>query len=154
MFIGYSFSTITKPLFALAKSWPVVLLFRVIERIGKGMRDAPRDALVAESTPQEYLGKAYGVQRAMDGIGSVLGAVMALVLFPLLGYQKLFIFAFIPGLIAVIIILFVKEAKKIHHERTRKEVQQRQYTHLPSLHKAIRQFPRNLQLFIIVAALF
>jgi len=60
------------------------------------LRDAPRDALVAESTPTEYMGKAYGIQRAMDGTGSVLGAVLALVLFPLLGYQKLFLFAFIP----------------------------------------------------------
>jgi len=94
--IGYGFSTITKPLFALAKTWPVVLVFRVIERIGKGLRDAPRDALVADSTAPEFMGKAYGIQRAMDGTGSVLGAVLALVLFPLLGYQKLFLFAFIP----------------------------------------------------------
>jgi hypothetical protein len=52
--------------------------------------------LVAESTDPKFIGKAYGIQRAMDGIGSVLGAIMALVLFPLLGYQKLFLFAFIP----------------------------------------------------------
>ena len=70
--IGYSFSTITKPLFALAQTWPAVLVFRVIERIGKGLRDAPRDALIADTTAPEFMGKAYGIQRAMDGTGSVV----------------------------------------------------------------------------------
>jgi MFS family permease len=65
--VGYSFSTITKPLFALAQTWPAVLVFRVVERIGKGLRDAPRDALIADTTDSEFMGKAYGIQRAMDG---------------------------------------------------------------------------------------
>jgi hypothetical protein len=54
-----------------------VVLVRVIERIGKGIRTAPRDAIVAESCDRRYWGKAYGIHRAMDGLGSVLGAVMA-----------------------------------------------------------------------------
>lgn len=68
IFIGYATSTITKPLFALANTRPLVLIFRVIERIGKGVREAPRDALVAESTDPHYLGKSFGLQRAMDGM--------------------------------------------------------------------------------------
>lgn len=152
--IGYSFSTITKPLFALAKTWPVILIFRVIERIGKGLRDAPRDALVADSTPPEFMGKAYGIQRAMDGTGSVLGAVLALVLFPLLGYQKLFIFAFIPGLIAVLAILFVKEAKKLKHEKNWDYVDVKPNIEIPSLGVALKTLPNNLKRFILVAALF
>ncbi len=152
--IGYGFSTITKPLFALAHTWPVVLVFRVIERIGKWLRDAPRDALVADSTAPEYMGKAYGIQRAMDGTGSVLGAVLALVLFPYLWYEKLFIFAFIPGLIAVLAILFVKEAKTMKKENHWQHVQVKPKVEIPSLDKAIKLLPKNLKLFIVVAALF
>jgi MFS family permease len=152
--IGYGFSTITKPLFALAQTRPVVLVFRVIERIGKGMRDAPRDALVADSTAPEFMGKAYGIQRAMDGTGSVVGALLALVLFPLLGYQKLFIFAFIPWVIAVLAILFVKEAKNMKHTRDRDHVHMKPKIAIPSLQTSIKILPNNLKLFIVVAALF
>jgi MFS family permease len=152
--IGYSFSTITKPLFAIAKTWPMVLIFRVIERIGKGLRDAPRDALVADSTQPEYMGKAYGIQRAMDGTGSVLWAVLALVLFPLLGYQKLFLFAFIPGVIAVFAILFVKEAKQMKKENHRGHLHIQHKVEIPSLHTAIHLLPNNLKRFIFVSALF
>src|SRR5512136_262402 len=70
VFAGYSLSSIAKPLFALTTSWPFILLVRVVERIGKGVRDAPRDAIVAESADESIRGKAYGFQRAMDGLGS------------------------------------------------------------------------------------
>ncbi len=152
--IGYSFSTITKPLFSLAKSWPVVLVFRVIERIGKGLRDAPRDALVADATAPEYIGKAYGIQRAMDGTWSVLWAILALVLFPYLWYQNLFLFAFVPGVIAVVTILFVKEANAMKHSRERNHVHIKPKIEIPSLDKAIKLLPRNLKIFIVIAALF
>lgn len=152
--IGYGFSTITKPLFAFAKTWPAVLIFRVIERVGKGLRDAPRDALVADSTAPEYMGKAYGIQRAMDGTGSVLWAILALVLFPLLGYQKIFLFAFIPGLIAVVAILFVKEAKDMKKENHRKHLKVQPKVEIPTLLTSIKLLPNNLKLFILVSALF
>jgi len=74
---GYSMSSITKPLFALANAWTFVLFLRVIERIGKGLRTAPRDPLVAESRDESVRGKAYGIHRAMDGVGSTSGAVLA-----------------------------------------------------------------------------
>lgn len=152
--IGYSFSTITKPLFALAATWPAVLVFRVIERIGKWLRDAPRDALVADSTAPEYMGKAYGIQRAMDGIWSVLWAILALILFPLLGYQNIFLFAFIPGLIAVLAILFVKEAKIMKHENHWKYLKVQAKIEIPTLITSIKLLPSNLKLFILVSALF
>ncbi len=154
--IGYGFSTITKPLFALAKTWPAVLVFRVIERIGKGLRDAPRDALVADYTEPQYMGKAYGIQRAMDGTWSVFGAVLALVLFPLLGFQKMFLFAFLPWLLAVFAILFVKEAKKMKHENHRNYEHVHKHTKVEatSLITWLKLLPRNLKLFILVSALF
>lgn len=152
--IWYGFSTITKPLFALAQTWPVVLIFRVIERIGKWLRDAPRDALIADTTAPEFMGKAYGIQRAMDGIGSVVWALLTLALFPYLWYQQLFLFAFLPGMIAVITILFVKESRTIKRENHRNNVHIPQKIVLPSLGTAIKFLPQNLKLFILVSALF
>ena len=97
---GYALSALAKPLFAVAGSVGGVLGIRLTERIGKGLRNAPRDALVAESVDQENRGKAFGFHRAMDGIGSVLGALAAFLLLPLLGFRNLFLVAIIPGIIA------------------------------------------------------
>jgi MFS family permease len=108
VFAGYGLSSLTKPLFAFAQTWPFVLFFRVIERVGKGVRDAPRDAIIAESVDVSIRGKAYGFQRAMDGVGSFSGAIIAVILLPLFGYRELFLIAFLPGIIAVVLILFIK----------------------------------------------
>ncbi|HEC87024.1 MAG TPA: MFS transporter, partial [Thermoplasmatales archaeon] len=108
---AYSLSSLTKPLFAFANVWLFVLFIRVIERIGKGLRTAPRDAIVAESADERVRGKAYGFHRAMDGIGSVMGAVLAFLLLPVAGYRNIFLFAFIPAVIAVSIILLVREKR-------------------------------------------
>ena len=140
---GYSLSSVTKPLFALAYAWPFVLFIRVVERIGKGLRTAPRDAIVAESCDKNVRGKAYGLQRAMDGIGSISGAVLAFLLLPSLGYRKIFLFAFIPAIIAVFVILFVKE-KKMPSKEVRKI----------SLKISFRELPSNLKLFIAASSVF
>lgn len=141
---GYSLSSITKPLFAFANVWPIVLFIRVVERIGKGLRTAPRDALVAESCDRSVRGKAYGFHRAMDGIGSVLGATLAFLLLPVLGYRNIFLLAFIPGIAAVVVILFVKE-KKVPIEKTIKGT---------SIKISFKELPTNLRLFIVVSSLF
>ncbi len=141
---GYSLSSLTKPLFAIANVWSFVLFVRVIERIGKGLRTAPRDALVAESCDESVRGKAYGFHRAMDGIGSVLGALLAFLLLPILGYRNIFLFAFIPGIIAVFVILFIKEKKG--HEK--EEPQEK------PIKLSFKELPENLRLFIIVSSVF
>jgi MFS family permease len=145
VFAGYGLSSITKPLFAIAQTWPFVLLFRIVERIGKGVRDAPRDAIVADSVDVSIRGKAYGFQRAMDGIGSFSGAILAVLLLPLFGYRDLFLIAFFPGIIAVLFILFIKE------KRQHAEIQKRQT--IP-FHVSITKLPRNLQVFILVSTVF
>ena len=109
---GYGLSSISKPLFAFAFTWPSVLFIRMLDRIGKGLRNSPRDALVADSTEEKYLGKAFGFQRSMDGIGSVLGAVLALILLPILGFKNIFLFSAIPGFLVIFSILLLKEPIK------------------------------------------
>jgi len=144
IFFGYSLSSITKPLFAFANVWPSVLFIRVIERIGKGLRTAPRDALVAESCQESVRGKAYGLHRAMDGIGSVLGAVIAFLLLGILGYRKIFLLAFIPGIIAVFVILFIKEKRAIAKRETKKT----------PIKLSFKELPVNLRLFILISSIF
>jgi MFS family permease len=142
---GYSLSAITKPLFAFANIWSFVLFIRVIERIGKGIRTAPRDAIVAESSDKSVIGKAYGFHRFMDGIGSVLGAAIAYFLLPVFGYRNMFIFALIPGMIAVLIIMFIKEKKKASEEYKINEM---------SIKLTIKELPLNLKLFLMVSVIF
>ena len=109
---GYGLGAISKPLMALAHVWPVVLALRFLDRFGKGLRTAPRDALIAETTPAAIRGRAFGLHRAMDTTGAVMG--------PLLGFwflhevspdvRNLFLFAGLPGLIAVgVLLIFVRE---------------------------------------------
>lgn len=141
---GYSISSVTKPLFAFANAWGFVLLIRVFERIGKGFRTAPRDALVAESCDECFRGKAFGFHRAADGIGSTLGAVLAFVFLGFLDYEDIFLLAFIPGVVAVLAILLIKEKNAPPHQETANF----------SLHVSIRELPINLRLFIIVSAVF
>jgi MFS family permease len=141
---GYSMSTITKPLFALANIWAFVLFVRVIERIGKGIRTAPRDALIAESCDESVRGKAYGFHRAADGIGSTLGAVLALLLLPVWGYRNIFLFALVPGVISVFIILFIQEKNAPAKQETKKV----------SMKLSLKELPANLRFFIIVSSVF
>ena len=142
---GYSLSTITKPLFAIANSWPFVLFARVIERVGKGIRVAPRDAIIAESCDNCVLGKAYGFHKAMDNAGALIGATMAFILFPIFGFKNIFLYAFIPGIIAVICILFIKE------KQDKTERKEKKYL---LLKVSLKQLPWNLKLFIFVATIF
>ncbi len=142
---GYGLSTLTKPLFAFATTWPFVLFVRIIERVGKGIRTAPRDAIIAESIDPSIRGKAYGFHRTMDGIGSILGAVIAFVLLPLLGYMRIFLIAVIPGIIAVACILFLKE-KNANIEK--------KISNKPSFKGSLKALPFNLKLFILVSAVF
>lgn len=81
---GYATSTLAKGLYLVAMTWPVVLLARLGDRIGKGIRTAPRDALIADSTPLEARGRAFGFHRAMDTLGAVIGVGLAALLVGLL----------------------------------------------------------------------
>ncbi|MBN2057921.1 MAG: MFS transporter [Candidatus Saganbacteria bacterium] len=120
--LGYSLSTVTKPFIALANNWGQVLLVRFLDRVGKGVRTSPRDALISESIEARERGKYFGFHRMMDTMGAVVGTMLAsLFLFvfgryfamPLmLQYRTIFWIALIPGLLSVItLVFFVKEPK-------------------------------------------
>ena len=105
---GYACGAVAKPLLAAAGTWGHVLGIRVLDRLGKGLRTPPRDALLADSTPQPLRGRAFGLHGAMDTAGAVAGPLLAWALLPALGgnFRSLFLLAFIPALIGVIILCF------------------------------------------------
>ncbi|MBU4374570.1 MAG: MFS transporter [Euryarchaeota archaeon] len=111
---GYSLSAVAKPLLALAYTWHFVLFARFIDRFGKGLRSSARDALIADSTDAEYRGKAFGFHRSLDTMGAVVGPLAALMLLYYLDgqYRIIFLIAFIPALISIVLLLlFVSEKK-------------------------------------------
>ncbi|MFA4906297.1 MAG: MFS transporter [Candidatus Margulisiibacteriota bacterium] len=118
--VGYTLSTAIKPFIALANTWYQVLAVRFFDRIGKGVRNAPRDALVADSVEENERGRSFGLQRGMDTAGAVIGTLLAsglLYLFttytkmPVLDqYRTIFWISVIPGVLAVLTVaVFVKD---------------------------------------------
>lgn len=114
MIIGYAFTAILSPLFSFVASPLQVLIIRFAERVGKGVRTAPRDGLIAASSEDGTKGKSFGFHKAMDNSGAIIGPLLAagiLWIFPS-NYRLVFLLAAIPGLLGLInIICFVKEAK-------------------------------------------
>ena len=120
--VGYGLSTIAKPFFAVATSWGHAFAVRVVDRAGKGTRTSPRDALISDSIPKSQAGKGFGLHRSLDQVGAVLGPLIAVALLPLIGLRQLFLVSFIPGVIAVLILIFfVADAKARHRERSIRE---------------------------------
>ncbi len=108
---GYALSAASKPLMAAAYVWPVALLVRFADRTGKGIRTAPRDALVADVTPPDLRGRAFGFHRAADTLGAVAGPAVALGLLAAFdgSFRLVFIVAFAPAVAGVALLALVKE---------------------------------------------
>ena len=109
---GYGLAAASKPLFALAASVPLVLVARFMDRVGKGVRGAPRDALIADVTPAEVRGAAYGLRQALDTAGAVLGPLAAIGLMILLAsdIRAVLWVAVVPAILSVaVLVLFVRE---------------------------------------------
>ena len=106
--LGYGLGALSKPLFALALSVQWVFAARFMDRIGKGIRGAPRDALIADLTPQEIRGAAYGLRQSLDSVGAFAGPLLAVLLMLLWAgdFRTVFWFAVIPAAIAVLILVF------------------------------------------------
>jgi MFS family permease len=107
---GYGLSTVMKPFFAASTSWLDAFVVRFIDRVGKGIRTAPRDALIADSVSESRVGRAFGIHRTIDQLGAIVGPIAAFGLLQVVDIRGIFLLSLIPGAIAVLIlILFVKE---------------------------------------------
>jgi MFS family permease len=111
VFVGYALSAAAKPLLAAAYVWPVALAVRFGDRTGKGIRTAPRDALVADVTPPSLRGRAFGFHRAADTLGAVLGPAVALALLAAYSdnFRLIFVLAFVPAAAGVALVALVRE---------------------------------------------
>ncbi|HEY0489445.1 MAG TPA: MFS transporter [Telluria sp.] len=105
---GYALGAITKPLFAIAPTMGIVLTARLLDRVGKGIRGAPRDALVADIAPPEVRGAAFGLRQSLDTVGAFLGPLIAVGLMLLWAndFRAVFWVAVIPGALAVVLLVF------------------------------------------------
>jgi MFS family permease len=146
---GYGLSTAMKVLFPFAQNWPEFFAMRVVERTGKGVRDAPRDALLTESTPPETRGKAFGFHRSMDTAGAIAGPIITLVILGTIAaslpiaesYRLVLLLAAIPAVVSVLVIFFV-------HEPPRAPSAKR------TLRMTFREIPKPLVAFIGIATIF
>ena len=107
---GYGLSTISKPFFSISFNWLDALVVRISDRTGKGIRTAPRDALISDSIVEKNSGKAFGLHRTLDQIGAIIGPIAGYFLLQFFDVREIFILSLIPGAIAIIILVFfVKE---------------------------------------------
>ena len=111
--IGYGLSTITKPFFALASTATWIFAARFVDRLGKGIRGAPRDSLIADSTSTKIRGTAYSLRQALDSLGALLGPIFAIIILYLTtnNFRLVLWFAVIPAVLCIVVLIFrVKES--------------------------------------------
>jgi MFS family permease len=153
---GYGLSSIVRPLLALVTSWQQVFLVRMTDRVGKGFRSSPRDALLAADIDHSQRGLAYGFHRASDNLGAVIGPVFASLLIILIAadryeptadeYKQLFLFASIPVIVGLIVlVIFVKEDGRREIEEIRKAA---------PIKFSLAGFDANFRRFLVVISLF
>src|SRR5687767_12088724 len=151
---GYSIASLARPLVALASSWPHVFAVRLTDRIGKGLRGAPRDAMLGALAPAGQRGRVFGFHRAMDHAGAVVGPLLAaafLWFFP--GeYRTLFALTIAPGALAVVMLLFVPEIRHTHPAAAPASVDPNLQS-TPSAIEGIAVSPR-LKRFLFILTLF
>jgi MFS family permease len=145
MVIGYGISVLSRPIIATANIWQQVFASRFTDRLGKGIRTAPRDAIIAESTEPTHLARAFSFHRSMDTMGAVVGPALAIFFLGIFNndYRKIFWLSMAPGIVAVLlIIVFIREKKKFLPSHTIK----------PQL--TLNHFSWKAKFFLIIATLF
>jgi MFS family permease len=156
---GYGLASFARPFLAFATSWPQVLAIRVADRIGKGIRSAPRDAMIADSSRMEDRGLAFGFHRAMDHTGAVFGPLIAYGIVHLVAvnakgltagdYQKIFLTASVPAIAAMLVVIFFVREKTVR----RPDVPSNKAIAEPP-HLSLAGFDSNFKRFLFVVALF
>jgi len=140
--IGYLLTAIGVGSFSLAFSWPHVLLSRVVAWLGRGTREPPRDAMLADSTRPEYYGRVFGFHRGMDTLGAIAGPALAFFLIKGMALRSIFLVALIPSVLAFLTIaLLVKDMRRGNGERTHFLV-------------SMKGLPRNFRFFLIAVVVF
>src|SRR5215210_2232204 len=165
---GYGLASVARPLLALATTWYQVLAVRFTDRVGKGMRSAPRDAMIADAAPASERGLAFGFHRAMDHGGAVIGPLIGLALLWLVAadprtpgaadYSTIFLFASVPALLAMLVLVFaVREmhagAAKVK-ERKHEEEGSAAQAGGGKVRLTLRGFDANFKWFLVLVALF
>ena len=151
---GYALAGVMRPLLAFARTWPHVLVIRLADRVGKGLRSAPRDAMIADAAAPAERGLAFGFHRAMDHAGAVVGPLLGAGLVALVAarndaptpdeYATVFLLASVPALFAVLVAAFlVREARR-----------ERRVEVTPPPRLTLRGFDSNFKTFLLVLALF
>ena len=147
-FIGYATGLIYKLALLFASTWAGILTARVIDRLGKGIRTAPRDVLVSESADKNEMGKSFGIHKALDMAGSAIGIFLAFILLKKLGnnqadYKMIFALSVIPTVLALFMFAFVKEKKEARNHKIREH-----------FWKNISALDGRLKLYLLVVFLF
>lgn len=149
--LGYGLAALTKPLFPLAQGLGLVLTARFVDRIGKGIRGAPRDALVADITPAEFRGAAYGLRQSMDTVGAVAGPGLALFLMAVThdNFRLVFWAAVLPAIVAVLLIVFGVQEPEVHvsvQPHRRSPIHQDELRRLPAAYWLVIAFAAAMTL--------
>jgi MFS family permease len=154
VFIGYALAAVTRPFLSFVTTWQHVLIVRTTDRVGKGIRGSPRDALIAASVPAEKRGFAFGFNRAADHMGAVLGPIAAFLLLYFIAadsngptareYQQVFLYASIPVAIGLfVIVAFVHEKRPVDGEEKKNAIK-----------FSLKSFDGNFKWFLVIVALF
>ena len=140
---GYGLAALSRPLFYLASSWPMVLVLRFADRAGKGLRTSPRDALLAGAVDESRRGLAFGLHRAMDNAGAVIGPLLAAWLLARgVPIKDVFLWSIVPGIITVALALAIKEPPVVPAVRR------------PVFSWKMEGFPPTFKRYLLVLALF
>ena len=143
--LGYGLAALAKPLLALAFGWPIVFLARLLDRVGKGIRGAPRDALIADWSTEATRGRAFGFHRALDTAGAVGGPLIAILGLRLLhgDIRLLFLVAFVPSAVAVALLVPLQERRRGAQGRE-----------APQLSLRLTGYDRRFKVFLLAMLVF
>ncbi len=146
-FVGYATGLIYKVALIMTGSWVGILAARVIDRVGKGIRTAPRDVMVSESSLKGSTGQAFGIHKALDMAGSALGILISFILLKRMksgfDFKRIFLISIIPAILGLFMFFFIKEKQEVHAIKEREP-----------FWKNIEKLDGQLKLYLLVAFLF